>query len=404
MPDEKQIRALLHKRLLPLYISGFFHSFVLWYTIEKLFMQSIGFDNTAIGFMIALYSAVMLVVEVPSGILADRWSRKGVLIGASVCLALSALAGGLSHGISLYLRAAVLWGVFYACYSGIYDTIVYDCIAETAPKSKLFDHLYGRVQLFESIGLVLAGLLGAIIASLIDLRAAYFLSVPLALIPIVALLRFKEPTLHKQHGVISIRKQVTSTLQAITNNRSLFPVIAVLVLRSTLFYCIAEFSQLWLLALHTPTAYYGIASAVLLASLGIGGTLVSHLQLSRYTRMLSVLIVTLLACLGLIFLRTIPGVLLAQSIFTTGLICVYIVFSRILHDNLAASVRAGAASATSTAGRLLIIPMALLIGYVSQKFTIYKAAYIFLALALTMAAFIVFVARRNGRTGLMEED
>src|SRR5438552_2731491 len=112
MAEADILKRNITKRLLPLYISAFFQSFVLWYTIEKLFMRSIGFDNTAIGFMVAVYSAVMLMVDTPSGILADRWSRKGVLMLASISLGLSALAGGLSHGISLYLVCAVLWGIF----------------------------------------------------------------------------------------------------------------------------------------------------------------------------------------------------------------------------------------------------------------------------------------------------
>lgn len=391
----------LIKRLLPLYIAGFFHSFVLWYTIEKLFMQSIGFDNTMIGFMVALYSAVMLLVEVPSGILADRWSRKGVLIIASVCLSLSALLGGLSHDIGLYLFSAVLWGCFFACYSGLYDTIIYDCIAETTPQNtKLFDRLYGRLQLFDSVGLILASLAGAAIAAAFDLRLVYFLAAPIALIPIVALLGFKEPTLHKKHVVLPLKKQVSATVQAIVKNHALLPVIVVLIVRSTIFYCVVEFAQLWLLALQTPTAYFGVANAFLLASLGIGGILVGRLDLSHTNRMLVALVVLILASIGLIYFRDMPLIVLAQAIFTTGLICVYIVFSRILHDNVDSSVRAGAASVASTAGRLLIIPMALLIGWASQQFTIFNAAFILMTLAIIMSGFVLIVARRNNNNGL----
>src|SRR5690242_12792517 len=130
MTETAQLSAKISKRLVPLYISVFFQSFILWYTIEKLFMRTIGFDNTEIGLMVAVYSAVMLMVDTPSGILADRWSRKGVLILASISMCLSALAGGLSHGIGLYLVCAILWGVFFACYSGMYDSIVYDTVSE----------------------------------------------------------------------------------------------------------------------------------------------------------------------------------------------------------------------------------------------------------------------------------
>lgn len=359
-------------------------------------MRSIGFDNTAIGFMIAVYSVVMLVVEVPSGILADRWSRKGVLMLASVCLSLSALVGGLSHGIGTYLIAAILWGAFFACYSGMYDSIVYDCIAETAPKSKLFDRLFGRIQFFDSVALIMGSLAGAYIATIIDLRAAYFFTIPLSLVPILALMRFKEPTLHKLRSVIPLQRQIAATLRAVVNNHHLFPVVVVLILRSVLVYCIFEFSQLWLLALHTPTAYYGIASAALLASIGTGGILVSRLQLSRYINMMLTLAITLLGAIGLIAFRNTPSIVASQFVFATGLICIYVVFSRILHDNLEPSIRAGAASATSTFGRFLIIPIALLLGYMSQKFTIYKAAYILLGLTLLIAFFVIAVAKRNG--------
>jgi MFS family permease len=123
MPQKSATKAIA-KRLLSLYIAAALQSFVLWYTIEKLFMHSIGFNDTTIGIMIAVYSAVMLLVDTPSGIIADRWSRKGVLIIASVCMAFSSLAGGMSHGVPSYLIAAVFWGIFFACYQGVYDSIV----------------------------------------------------------------------------------------------------------------------------------------------------------------------------------------------------------------------------------------------------------------------------------------
>jgi MFS family permease len=400
MSDEQEVRRTLHKRLIPLYIATFFQSFVLWYTIEKLFMQSIGFNNITIGLMVAVYSAVMLAVETPSGILADRWSRKGVLILASVCLSLSALIGGLSHGISIYLICAVLWGTFYACYSGMYDSIVYDTVAETTDKNKLFDFFYGRVQLVDSIALVLGGLVGSLIAGHIGLRATFFLSVPLGLVAITALLRFKEPTLHKKQVALPIRLQIGATLQAITKNRSLTPIIIVLILRAALTYNLYEFAQLWLIELHTPTEYYGVAYAVLFTSLGVGGVAVGKLKLNRYPFMAATILVMLAGCLGLIFFRNTPGIVISQFLVASGLISVSVIFSRLLHDGLSPSIRAGAASATSTAGRFIIIPLAIVFGYVSQSFSIYKAAYILMALVIVMALFVHVVASRNNWRGL----
>lgn len=400
MPETTDVKRKLSRYLRPLYIAAFFQSFVLWYSIEKLFMQRIGFDNTGIGFMVALYSVVMLVVETPSGILADRWSRKGVLILASICLALSGVVGGSSHSPSTYLICAVFWGAFFACYSGMYDTMVYDSIAEQAPGNKLFDYLYGRIQFMDSAGLVVGGLAGGLIGQVVNLRTDYFLSVPLALIPVAALLYFKEPRLHKLHAVVPITRQIKDTFRAVLRKRSLVPVLMVLITRGVIIYCIYEFSQLWLLALHTQTAYYGVANAILLVSVGLGGVMADRLHLSRFVPMLATLGFIIIGAIGLIVLRTTAWVVLAQLAFATGLISVYVIFSRVLHDNLAPSIRAGAASATSTIGRFFIIPTALLLGYISQKYSVYTAAYILLALALVMSGFVIMVAQRDNRTGL----
>jgi MFS family permease len=67
-------------RLRPLYSTGFIHGFALWYSIEKLFMRSIGLNDYLITIATLVYIVVMIIANIPLGILADRWSRKGVRI------------------------------------------------------------------------------------------------------------------------------------------------------------------------------------------------------------------------------------------------------------------------------------------------------------------------------------
>ena len=85
-------------------------------------MNEIGFDAASIGVMAAAYAAVVPIVEVPSGILADRWSRRGVLVVASAALAVSALIGGLSNNVPTYIVSALVLGVYFAMYSGTMDS------------------------------------------------------------------------------------------------------------------------------------------------------------------------------------------------------------------------------------------------------------------------------------------
>src|SRR5215472_16645861 len=122
---KKPYDRVIRSRLRPVYVTAFFQGFVFWYAVEKLFMTTIGLNKAAIALATALYIVVMLVANVPFGILADRWSRKGVLYIATAMLALASLICGLSHDFWTYVIGESLWGLFFACYSGIYDSITY---------------------------------------------------------------------------------------------------------------------------------------------------------------------------------------------------------------------------------------------------------------------------------------
>ena len=93
----------LARRLLPLQMGMALQGLILWVPIEKLFMTQIGFDAASVGAMAAAYAAVVPVLEVPSGILADRWSRSRLMVLACVALMVSSLLGGLSQSVIAYV-------------------------------------------------------------------------------------------------------------------------------------------------------------------------------------------------------------------------------------------------------------------------------------------------------------
>src|SRR5216110_4062362 len=71
-------------------------------------------SSDLIAVMAAAYAAVVPLLEVPSGILADRWSRNQIMVCASVALLASSLLGGLSTNVPPYIAAALILGVYFA--------------------------------------------------------------------------------------------------------------------------------------------------------------------------------------------------------------------------------------------------------------------------------------------------
>ncbi len=127
----------LTRRLLPLQIGVALQGLILWVPIEKLFMTEIGFDAASVGAMAAAYAAVVPLLEVPSGIRADGWSRNWVLILACVALMVSSLIGGLSHNVITYVIAAMILGIYFAFSSGTVDSVVYDTVLEETGSNEL---------------------------------------------------------------------------------------------------------------------------------------------------------------------------------------------------------------------------------------------------------------------------
>src|SRR3989338_7972899 len=114
--------------IVKLYVSSFLGGLVFWYAIEKLFMASIGIDPLGVTIVGAIYVAILLIFDVPSGLLADRWSRKYCLILSAFLLALSSLVLGLSKGLPLYAICAILYGFNFVLYQGTIQAITYDTL------------------------------------------------------------------------------------------------------------------------------------------------------------------------------------------------------------------------------------------------------------------------------------
>lgn len=58
LPLTSTSQALLTRRLLPLYIAVFSQGLVLWAPIEKVFLRSLGFDQTALGLLLDSFCAL----------------------------------------------------------------------------------------------------------------------------------------------------------------------------------------------------------------------------------------------------------------------------------------------------------------------------------------------------------
>jgi predicted MFS family arabinose efflux permease len=338
--------------------------------------------------MAAAYAAVVPIVEVPSGILADRWSRRGVLIVASTALALCALIGGLSTDVPTYILSALILGVFFAMHSGTLDSVVYDTVLEETGHSDAFEQRIGRVRLTESIALVSGALFGGWIASLTSTRLTYFLTIPFAALSALAYLRFREPRLHEAGERTSLRRHLALTYQALTRRGQLLPIITLTVLTSLILQLILEFGPLWLVALAAPIILYGPYWAGLMSTFGLGGLLAGRLQLHKLATLGAVAALMILASVALTATKSLVVVTIAQVILVLLIMVASIHVTRLLHDAVPSTIRTGVSSGAGAISWMLFLPIALAFGLITTQHGVHTAGWMLTALTALAATLL----------------
>jgi predicted MFS family arabinose efflux permease len=388
----------LGRRLLPLQLGVGLQGCMLWVSIEKLFQTQIGFDAASIGVMAAAYAAVVPLLEVPSGILADRWSRNGILVLSSAALAASSLLGGLSTNVATYVVAAMILGIYFAMNSGTIDSIVYDAVLEETGSSAVYEKWIGRVRIVESAAFAGSALAGGVLAGWTSPRLTYFVSVPLALASIVAFLRFDEPRLHRAAAPVALRRHVATTVNAMTRIPQVRRVMLLAAVAALLSQAVFEFGPLWLVALHAPTVVFGPYWAALVATLGLGGYLTSKLRLER-TRSVLVLAVVLIATpLLLATSHVVIAVVLAQTALQLVLTIIGIHAGLLLHDSVPSAIRAGVSSGVGTLSWVLFLPFALVFGALARAHGVHWAGWVLVGVVALLALLLAVSTRTRKAT------
>ncbi len=385
-------RQPVYRRLAPLIAASFTGSFWLWVPVEKLFLSQIGFTAQTIGLMAAAYSATVPLLDVPSALLADRWSRRGVLCIGNVSAFFACIVGGLSHNVGTYLMAAVLLGVYFAMQSGTFDAIVYDTVLEETGGSDQFEKVLGRVRIFESVALVLGALGGGLMASATSPRATYFATAPLLLVSTACLFSFREPRLHAERTAGSLRRHVRLAAGAV-RGKHLLPIAGLLVLTTMLTQAVFEFGPLWLVDAHTSAGAFGPAWAALVAALGLGGALAGRLRLRSLATQALVAVLLVGAAAVLLVSDYVVVITTVQVITATLSVALGILFTRQLHDAVPSDVRTGVASGLSTFTWVIFLPFALGFGVVSQRLGIHAAGWLLVGLAVAIGGLLLGAGR-----------
>lgn len=340
-----------------LYLSNFLTGLVFWYGIEKLFMTSIGINAYSLGTITALFIVATMLLDIPGGMLADRWSRKGTLALSTLFLGLCAIVLGNSNGYGLYLAGYLLYALYIVTTEGTYQAIMYDSLHELSIQ-KQYSKLNGRAHALFLCGAGLANIASGFIAGHFGYRVPFYVSVIPCIINFALILSIKEPKYHKPTQSEAISKQLVRASRALVKIRLLQVLAVVMSLLGIIEYFKSDFGQLYFLRYVSSAQLLGLIWAAYAFTWAIG-SFIAH-RLHRHLNLL--IFASIVPVMLMAFIDSWPAIILfnIQAVASSAL------FNQIetrIQDETPSHVRASVISTLSTVGRIIAIPSTIAMGW-----------------------------------------
>lgn len=156
------------------------------------FYESNGLSMKDIMILQAVYSIAIVILEIPSGYLADVIGRRKTLIIGAVFGILGFTTYSLSFGFTGFLLAEIILGIGQSCISGADSAMLYDSLLDRGEEKK-YTRFEGTITALGNISEALAGILGGLLVG-ITIRAPYIAQIFVAFIALPAAITLVEPT------------------------------------------------------------------------------------------------------------------------------------------------------------------------------------------------------------------
>lgn len=187
--DARSLRANVWR----FYLFRFFIDFQLWLPIWAVYLtEERGLELWQIGVFDGPFWILLIVLEVPTGAIADRWGRKVSLSYGALVNTIAVIVFGLASNFGILLASYLVWAAAFTLYSGADSAFVYDSLRAVGREND-FQKLWGRTRAVQAAGAILGLGFGSLMADLINLWVPVVASGGLMGIAWLVSFSFKEP-------------------------------------------------------------------------------------------------------------------------------------------------------------------------------------------------------------------
>jgi MFS family permease len=169
------------------------------YAFYTLLFLERGVSVGGVAVLVALWSVFSIAFELPSGVLADRWSRRNMLALAALLQGLCFVVWFFAHSFLLFALGFLFWAISGAFSSGTEESLLYDNLKSDGREDD-FAKIYGRARFFGSAGALVGIASAGVLAGFLSIEMLSLLSAGICLVCAALALLLREKNYYAERS------------------------------------------------------------------------------------------------------------------------------------------------------------------------------------------------------------
>lgn len=311
------------------YLYKFLNNLYLWLPIWVLYLQETRhLSLTQVTILEAPFWLVIVLAEVPTGAVADRWGRKVSLLLGCLLYSVGIFFFGIAETFPLLMLSYLVWAVSMTLSSGADTALAYESLAAIGREDE-FRKVIGRAQAAGIAASLVGLLLGAPLAEATSLTVPIFAGAAVGLLTALVVLTLREPPRHEEHEQLPYVRIIAGAARYALGHPSLRAMIALLSAVTVAFMSSIIFIQPFLVEYGVSVGDFGLLTAPL-RIFSIIGALVAYRLVARAGEQAVVYALAAGSVVALLVLGLVPS-LVAVTMFALLGFC-YSTFEPIARD------------------------------------------------------------------------
>ena len=343
---------------------------MLYMPIVLLFYKENNLGNNELFLLHGIYSLVIALWEVPSGVIADRWGRKPSMQLGTFMGMLGFLIYSFTGGFWGFLLAEIALGLGQGFISGADSALLYDTLYQKGENSK-YIKVEGKITALGNLSEALAGVLVSVLA-FSTYRNYYYLQSGIAFIGFFASFLLVEPSHFK---ILAAESNFIKTfMTSLKENKKLQSIILISSLFGLSSLSMAWYAQIIFVETGVKHSWFGYGWTILNLTVAVGSFFADSIN-KKFKP--STLIFILLVIFSSTFL--ISGLYLNMAVLSLILVfyfargIVHPIMKYFINELCSSDIRATVLSVRSLQIRIVFAAVAPVLGVLSEKFSVQYA-------------------------------